>query len=286
MGLTSEGETPGVIRVDSPFAGTYLENVTINGALGFAIHQTGGRFACDGLGVNRTDAFSADVGVAVQFDGGADVELKNVNLFANDGGALLLAGPDTEARVTSLYITKTRANAFALEHIQEQIGENPDDIDPELIRPATFAVNVRNGAYLEGRYLSIIGNEYVGLFVHSDGRAVLSDTTISYTSHTTQLPDQSYAHNVVVLDGGSLTMSSFTLSHAQQIGLYLQGDIAVDLLSPEGSPSVISHCSVAVGLGEGVPSGILEHVESSVSFKNNSRNLAAVNLPEPSILPP
>jgi hypothetical protein len=114
---------------------------------------------------------------------------------------------------------------------------------------------------------------------------VLSDTAVSDTSHTTQLPDQNYAHNVVVLDGGSLNMSVFTLSYAT-VGIYLEGDIELDLRSPEGLPSVISHCSVAVALGEGVPSGILEHLEESVSFLNNSVNLRTVTLPAPSVVEP
>ncbi len=281
MGLTSTDDVPGVIRVSHPFAATYLENVTINGALGFAVHQTGGEFQCTGLSVNRTVPFSADMGIAVQFDGGAFVELKDVEMVGNDGGALLLSDTGTEVHVTRLAISRTRANPFALDQIKEEIRGHPD-YDPAVIQPGTCAVDVRSGAFLEGRYLRITENEYVGLIVHDLGRAVFSDSDISYTLHTRQLPDTyDFAHAVAVLDRGSLDMSTFTVSHAT-VGIYIDGEIEVDLRSPEGMFGFVSNCYLGISLGDGLPPDFdLDLLEQSVLFQDNTVKVRGAALPLP-----
>jgi prepilin-type N-terminal cleavage/methylation domain-containing protein len=284
--LTSEDQTPGVISVRHPEASTYLAGVKIANALGFAIHQTGGAFRCHELIVDTTSAYSADLGVAVQFDGGAQVELKDVQMQGNRAGALLLSGAGTQAYVNNLEISKTRANAYALDRIQEEIRGNPD-YDYSVIQPGTCALDVRNGAYLEGECVRLIDNEYVGLIVHGLGRAVLSDSQISSTSQVTQVPgDQSASgYNVVVFDQGILEMTSFTVSHAF-VGLNLNGFREVRLRGTNSIDSVVSFCDVGVAVGEAPPNFDLADLEEGIDYQNNEVNLRSLTLPLPGVVSP
>lgn len=284
--LTSAPGVPGVISVNHADASTYLSNLLISDALGNAVHQRGGDFRCHRLTVDRTRAFSADLGVAMQFDGGVQVELKDVQMGANRAGALLLSGAGTRAYVNELDIYQTRANAYALDRIQEEVRGNLD-YDPSVIQPGTCALDVRNGAYLEGEYVRLIDNEYVGLMVHSLGRAVLSNSRIASTSQVTQVrSDQNpFGHNVAVFDQGSLTMTLFTVSHAI-VGFHLAGDIEIRLRGTDSVPSVISNCDAALALGEGLrPDFDLDELEQSVDFRNNTANVRATTLPTPGAVP-
>jgi prepilin-type N-terminal cleavage/methylation domain-containing protein len=283
--LTSEDGVPGVIAVNHPAAWTYLVNVRIGDALGFAIHQTGGDFRCHNLAVNWTDAYSADVGIAIQFDGGVHVELNDVEMVGNRAGALLLSGDGTRARVNGLEITQTRANIYALQRIKDAAQGNPADFPPDRFQPGTCAVDVRNGAYLEGENLRIVGNEYVGLYVHARGRAVLHDCHISSTSHVTQVPQGSDSFNVVVRDQGSLEMTSFTVSYAE-IGLNLAGDIDVRFWGTEDAHSEISNCTVGFALSEGVTPDYVQERLQHVDLRNLEKNVVALTLPVPGTVSP
>jgi hypothetical protein len=285
--LTSADGVPGMVNVNHADAATYLSNVLITNALGNAVHQRGGKFRCHRLTVSGTRAFSADLGVAMQLDGGVQAELKDVQLGSNRAGALLISGAETRASVNELEIRRTRANAYALDLIQEAIRGNPDG-DASLIRPGTCALDVRDGAYLEGEYVRLIDNEYVGLIVHDEGRAVLSNTRISSTFQLTQVPSSQnpYGHNVSVFDRGSLEMALFTVSHAQ-LGLHLAGEIQIDLRSTSSVRSVVSNCEVALALGEGLPPDFdVNELEQGIDFRNNSVIVRAVSLPLPSAITP
>ena len=236
LAITDPGSgPPGAIFVQNPCAATFVSNVFILSPVGFGIFQRGGVFNAHDLVIENTRPLSTTSGVAMQLDGGVNAYLQDVRLSRSHGGAFLVQHAGTEVFATGLRVWDTEMNPFA----EEVARDDPD------VNPGTVAIDVREGAMFTGHWVSLLVNEFVGLYVHSGAAAEFLYSQIRDT-RSIEGVDASAGFNVAVSTNGRLEMTGFSLTRAGLCDIVLNrsvtGAVDVDLHHGEIDEAPIGAC--------------------------------------------
>ena len=236
LSITDQGSgPPGAIFVQNPCAATYVSNVFVLNPLGFGIFQRGGVFNAHDLVIENTRPLSTTTGVAMQLDGGVNAYLQDVRLSRSHGGGILVQHAGTEVFATRLHVWDTERNPFA----EEVAHDDPD------VSPGTVAMDVRDGAIFTGHWVSLLVNEFIGLFVHSGAEADLLYSQIHDTREMAGRGDLA-TFNVAVKTNGRLEMTGFSLRRSDLCGIAVlssvTGAVDVDLHDGEIDEAPIGAC--------------------------------------------
>lgn len=255
------------VFVDHPCATTFLEQVEIADAVGYGIRQSGGTLDARGVLVFRTQAEADYVtkGSGVYLSCGVRATLEEVRLDRNQSAGLQIAGERTSVTGTTLLVTRTGVHPFF-------------EGTAAVYSRGVGAVQVRDGARLQGRSVSIDHNRAIGLHVGWNGQA---DLTFAWISRTEALETDSGSAqggvNVVVKENGSVALRDSHVRHAALVGIQvLRENGAADLYG--GRSSDVSYNPIGVNVQ--VPGFDVSRL-ASASFIDNDRTFDSSALPVP-----
>lgn len=197
-----------------------IRNITIDKPINYGILQVGGTLdmqnvvikgVAKGRTLERWQELDNEVALVrnacINLSGGALLRAKGIILVKNNLTAIRVDGENTKAVLSGVSIRDNKISQFFIRNPPLMCG----------------AIEVANKGTLCIENSAIENNEYIGIYIHDNGKMHLRSTTVKGTKLVQDTTGRSlYGYNIFIASGATVELRSFVSSYAQGIGIAVE----------------------------------------------------------------